>query len=39
VKAHPWLKDYPWEKLGNRELEAPFIPNVRKTLKMTRINY
>ena len=28
IKAHPWFKNYPWQKLTNRELEAPFIPNV-----------
>jgi len=27
VKAHPWIKDYPWEKLANKDIEAPFIPN------------
>ena len=28
VKNHPWLKDFPWNKLINKELEPPFIPNV-----------
>lgn len=28
VKSHPWLKDFPFEKLMNRDLEPPFIPNV-----------
>jgi hypothetical protein len=28
VKAHQWLSNYPWEKLVNKELQAPFIPNV-----------
>lgn len=27
IKSHPWIKDFPWEKLNNRELEAPFVPN------------
>lgn len=27
IRSHPWIKDYPWEKLNNQELEAPFIPN------------
>ncbi len=31
IKNHPWLKGYPWDKLYNKELESPFIPNVRKT--------
>lgn len=26
VKNHPWLKDYPWEKLYNKEIQPPFIP-------------
>ncbi|KAL4439114.1 hypothetical protein ABPG74_008889 [Tetrahymena malaccensis] len=26
VKEHPWLKDFPWQKLENRELESPFLP-------------
>lgn len=29
VKNHPWLKDFPWSKLFNKEMEPPFIPNVR----------
>lgn len=28
VKNHPWLRDFPWEKLKRKELLAPFIPNV-----------
>lgn len=28
VKNHPWLKDFPWNKLMNREFEPPFLPNV-----------
>jgi len=27
IKSHPWIKDYPWEKLANRELDPPFVPN------------
>lgn len=27
VKLHPWFKNFPWSKLSNRELSAPFIPN------------
>ena len=26
--SHPWLKDFPWKKLYDKEIEAPFIPNV-----------
>lgn len=28
VKTHPWLKDFPWNKLLNREYESPFVPSV-----------
>ena len=27
-KNHVWLQDFPWEKLNNRELLAPFLPPV-----------
>ncbi|EAR83938.2 Serine/Threonine kinase domain protein (macronuclear) [Tetrahymena thermophila SB210] len=26
VKQHPWLKNFPWEKLLNRQIDAPFVP-------------
>ncbi|KRX10940.1 Protein kinase-like domain [Pseudocohnilembus persalinus] len=26
VRNHPWIKNYPWQKLHNKELLAPFIP-------------
>jgi len=28
VKAHPWFKDIDWEKMYNRQLEAPIKPHV-----------
>lgn len=28
VKNHPWLKDYPWEKLYNKEIQPLFVPEV-----------
>jgi len=28
VKEHPWLRDFPWSRLENRELEAPYCPKV-----------
>ena len=28
VKNHPWLKDFPWDKLLNKNYEPTFIPNV-----------
>jgi len=27
VKSHPWFKDYDWEKLRNKEIQAPFKPH------------
>ncbi|KAM3139999.1 hypothetical protein pb186bvf_007799 [Paramecium bursaria] len=27
VKDHPWFKDFQWDKLLNKEMLAPFIPN------------
>jgi len=27
LKSHPWFKDYPWEKLNNKELQSPFLIN------------
>jgi serine/threonine protein kinase len=26
VKNHPWLKNFPWQKLMNKELDPPFMP-------------
>lgn len=26
VKQHPWLVDFPWEKLNKKKLKAPYIP-------------
>jgi len=33
IKSHPWIKDYPWNKLANREIDPPFVPNVNNDLK------
>ena len=33
VKNHPWLKDFPWDKLYNKEIEPSFIPNVLISFK------
>eukprot|EP01016_Furgasonia_blochmanni_P020338 TRINITY_DN2268_c0_g1_i1.p1 TRINITY_DN2268_c0_g1~~TRINITY_DN2268_c0_g1_i1.p1 ORF type:complete len:462 (+),score=43.57 TRINITY_DN2268_c0_g1_i1:480-1865(+) len=30
VKEHPWLKDFPWQKLTDKELESPFMPNSKE---------
>ena len=29
IKAHPWLKTYPWDKLQKKEIEPPFKPNTK----------
>ena len=26
VKQHPWLRDFPWDDLEHKRVEAPFIP-------------
>ena len=33
VRIHPWLKNFPWDKLLKKELPAPFMPSVNKLLK------
>ena len=30
VKEHPWLKDYAWNKMYNKELESPYKAWVRR---------
>jgi serum/glucocorticoid-regulated kinase 2 len=27
VKTHPWLEDFPWDKLTDRSISPPFTPN------------
>ena len=38
VKAHPWLKDFPWEDLNNRKLKAPFVPPASDNFDQKNIN-
>ena len=28
IKAHPWLKDFEWDKLTQLKIPSPFIPPV-----------
>lgn len=28
IKEHPWFENFDWDKLLNRELDAPFKPDV-----------
>jgi hypothetical protein len=30
VKTHPWLANFPWEKLANKEMPSPFTVQVRE---------
>lgn len=30
VKSHPWIKDYPWDKLLRKEIDPPYKPSVYK---------
>lgn len=34
VKSHPWIRDFPWDKLLKRELLSPFIPDVYRPILM-----
>ncbi|CAD8191974.1 unnamed protein product [Paramecium octaurelia] len=27
VKNHPWLRNFPWQKLLNKEIQSPYIPS------------
>jgi len=29
IRAHPWFKSINWEKVKNKELPVPFVPNVK----------
>ncbi len=33
VKSHPWLKDFPWERLIDHKLVAPFKPCVNESAR------
>lgn len=38
VKNHPWLRDFPWTDLENRNIEAPFIPSEEENFDQKNIN-
>ena len=38
VKNHPWLRDFPWTDLQNRNIEAPFIPSEEENFDQKNIN-
>lgn len=27
VKNHPWMKNFSWDKMVNKEVEPPFVPS------------
>jgi len=29
VKNHPWIKNFPFEKLYTKEIDSPFVPSVK----------
>ena len=35
IKNHPWFKSFNWEKLINREIEAPFVPILSNDTEVT----
>ena len=35
VKEHPWFSSLDWEKLNNREVKAPWVPNIKNPLDST----
>lgn len=37
VKQHPWLRSFPWEKLLKKEIQAPFLPSVKKLINTNTI--
>jgi len=32
IQAHPWFSSLDWDKLENKQLQPPFIPDVRRLL-------
>ncbi|CAD8201513.1 unnamed protein product [Paramecium pentaurelia] len=39
VKNHPWLRDYPWDKLINKVLQAPYVPLNNDNFDVSQIHY
>ena len=29
VKNHPWFRGYPWDELMNKQVQSPFLPNMK----------
>jgi hypothetical protein len=34
VKDHLWIKNFPWDKLIHKEMQAPFLVNVQQQKKI-----
>mmetsp|Transcript_5242 Transcript_5242/g.5649 ORF Transcript_5242/g.5649 Transcript_5242/m.5649 type:complete len:388 (+) Transcript_5242:73-1236(+) len=34
VKNHPWLRDFPWSKLNQKEIQSDFVPSVNDTMDL-----
>ncbi|CAD8122146.1 unnamed protein product [Paramecium sonneborni] len=39
VKNHPWLKDYPWDKLINKTLQPPYVPLHNDNFDISQIQF
>ncbi|CAD8124503.1 unnamed protein product [Paramecium sonneborni] len=39
VKNHPWLKDYPWDKLINKTLQPPYVPLNNDNFDISQIQF
>ena len=33
IKAHPWLRGFPWDKLAKKQIEPPFRPNTKNVFE------
>ncbi|CAD8210202.1 unnamed protein product [Paramecium octaurelia] len=39
VKNHPWIRDYPWDKLINKVIQAPYVPLNNDNFDVSQIQY
>lgn len=35
IKKHPWFKDIDWDRLANKQLEAPWTPDIKDALDVS----
>lgn len=38
IRNHPWLRQFPWDKLTNKELTAPYRPPVPDCLTQAEVD-